>query len=497
MAMPFRSFKRDGLSVALGFLVLSSIPAASGNLDAQTTPDGAQTPVLQPSGNAEYKLCPEIRTENQKDYAKVMRRGSFVVIEANGATPLGPALAAVRDRYGWAVDFEEPVFVSAFDLCETRVSFGRRIESIYSIPTTTFTARYRETKRVGFSPTEEERVLRKIVSDYNQSGDPGKFVVRDEGRGRFSVVGEYVEDDHGRPEKVTPISDTRITIARESRKVYKATDLIVQELGESQAIENLESDDAAFPPNANFEGVVGGTDVPASELLAEAVNSGGRKISWILRWYGGQDGRTVSVILEFSPHVALAGKVLTKKAPMLTYDNGRYGLSLNYRRGYALSKKAQGEYADWSSGENPNWVGLVTIGVPQEAYTDSSLVSAFVSIGVNGHATQKNCDELFGNSEGPTSTIRINGIRFFTTAPTGSVEGGGVSSRTTYYIAFQNGICYEIYVEVKIGTYGLYELGGVVLPVDYDDLERRLRAIVYSVRIRPPKEAIRSGPGGA
>jgi hypothetical protein len=479
MGIPSGPIKRVGLTATLVFLAAIVFSSVTGKVRAQTDSGGMERLVSVASVDF-YKPCLELGTQNSEGYAAVERRGHIVTIAAHGATPLGPTLAAVRERYGWTVDFEEPVFTSAFDLCELWIYAG-----IYKIPFTSFSTSYYETKNVRLSTAAEERILRKIVSDYNRGENPGKFVVRNEGRGRFAVVGESVKDDQGKPENVTPISDTRITIPRERRKVYKAIVLIVQELGYSQSIDTVESDTAAFPPNANLESLVGGTDLPASELLAQAANAGGKKISWILRWYGGQDGATASVILEFSPHVALAGKVLNEKAPLLTYENKRYGLSFRYPRGYVLSKGAQGEYTAWGSGTDPNWVGLVTIKLPQAAYTDSNLDSAYVSFGANAHITQKDCEELLGSSEKATSTIRINGIPFFTAPPTGGIEGGGTLSRSTYYTTFQNGICHEIYMEERISTPGLYELGGVVLPVDYDDLHNRLHSIVSAVKIRP------------
>ncbi len=292
---------------------------------------------------------------------------------------------------------------------------------------------------------------------------------------------------------MTPISDARITIPRERRKVYKTISLIVQELSYQQSIETGEPDAMKLPPNSNFESLIGGIDVPASELLTQAASTGGRSISWILRWYGGQDGQTASALLEFTPSLAFVGKILTGRSPLLTYDNSRYGLSLEYRRGYVLSKRAEGEYAVWSGGTDPNWVGLVTINIPRNSYIDSSLVSALVSIGVNQHITLEGCEGLISNAEPETRTVRFSGPRFFKVGrPAAALRAAEFHQERVTTVAFQNGICYEIYVETRNGTPDVYEMGGVALEVDYDDLQRRLQAIVSTVRIRPPQPANRS-----
>ena len=52
------------------------------------------------------------------------------------------------------------------------------------------------------SNSAEEQVLQKLVSDYNASGNPGRFVVRKEAEGRYAVVGVSRRDDAGRDEEV-------------------------------------------------------------------------------------------------------------------------------------------------------------------------------------------------------------------------------------------------------------------------------------------------------
>ncbi len=100
------------------------------------------------------------------------------------------------------MDFEEPVFISSFDLCYRGMNlWPNRTAGFYEIPVTSFKFSFQEEKNAKFSIASEKRVLGKIVSDYNRSGNPGKFALRNEGKGRFAVVGEYVEDDQGDPKK--------------------------------------------------------------------------------------------------------------------------------------------------------------------------------------------------------------------------------------------------------------------------------------------------------
>lgn len=190
--------------------------------------------------------------------------------------------------------------------------------------------------------------------------------------------------------------------------------------------------------------------------------------------------------------MASAGKLLTEKAPLLTYKNKRYGISFKYLEHYQLREGEPGTTGIFQGPWQENRIGLATVEMPFEAYPDSDLSSAFISIGINEHLTQRECEELpykVGNPEGPPTSpriIRISGIQFSGT------EGGGVAGGSAYdetdYVAFRNNICYQISVETVVATALLGEhLDGFTLPVDYEDVVRGLRSILSRLRIRPPK----------
>ena len=59
--------------------------------------------------------------------------------------------------------------------------------------------------RKATEPSTEEAALRKVVEDYNATVNPGKYVLRIDPAGQFTVVGTQVRDDTGVLQTVTPI----------------------------------------------------------------------------------------------------------------------------------------------------------------------------------------------------------------------------------------------------------------------------------------------------
>jgi hypothetical protein len=121
--------------------------------------------------------------------ARITRTNGLATVASNDPRPLDQAIIAVREEYGLLVDYEDPIYTAA-DLVDdtdpawkethpgrpsvTRVR-GNSFSSSYSEATVTF-------------PASREEPLRKILSDYNQSGNPGQFKLVKENKSRFAVV---------------------------------------------------------------------------------------------------------------------------------------------------------------------------------------------------------------------------------------------------------------------------------------------------------------------
>lgn len=210
------------------------------------------------------------------DAGVIEHHGTTGTLTANEPRPLRQAIEAISQEYGWTLDFEDPPYRSHFDLVDntdptwranhpngkgaTRVS-GGFFQSNFPEPSTIP------------SNNAEEQVLQKLVSDYNASGNPGKFVVRKEAEGRYAVVGVSRRDDAGRDEKVDVLLDTAITIPVQERDAKATLRLIVDTLSATSGVKvYLGTIGLSSDPLQEANLTIGGTNVPVRTLLLQALD---------------------------------------------------------------------------------------------------------------------------------------------------------------------------------------------------------------------------------
>ena len=145
----------------------------------------------------------------------VEHKAGSATVAANDPRPLAQAVSAMREEYGWLVDYEDPPYMSDAELVDDTDPQWRashpNAPGVRRVAGGAFKSEYQEsageTTRGG-----QEAVLRKIVSEYNRSGNPGKFTVRLEEEGRFAVVGLSIKNQAGQDQNVTPVLDTLISV---------------------------------------------------------------------------------------------------------------------------------------------------------------------------------------------------------------------------------------------------------------------------------------------
>jgi hypothetical protein len=119
------------------------------------------------------------------------------------------------------------------------------------------------------SHTTEREVLEKIVSDYNQSGLPGKFLVSEQSDGSFAIIGNSIASADGSKQPIPAILDTPVTITITPRNLYETFKLI----GDALTLK-VGTKVGALVANPNFafrsSVSVGGTNVSARSLLVQA-----------------------------------------------------------------------------------------------------------------------------------------------------------------------------------------------------------------------------------
>jgi hypothetical protein len=126
----------------------------------------------------------------------------------------------------------------------------------------------------------EGAVLEKIVQDYNQTDNPGRYRVVREPSGTITVIGTQVKDETGTFEEVKPVLETAITIPRENRSVYETVRAILSAVSEATGKKML----VGLVPNNDFlssTATIGGKD-SARDFLLQALAATGRPMYYTI-----------------------------------------------------------------------------------------------------------------------------------------------------------------------------------------------------------------------
>ncbi len=127
------------------------------------------------------------RVENASGYwddGIVMHNGNTTKVMANDPRPLQRAVESLSEEYGWLVDYEDPIYsdFEAVDRTDPRwvashPGVRRRLVGGHK-----FESEFPEIPKTGLSTTGEKSALEKVVADFNKSGNPGQFMLVDEGQ---------------------------------------------------------------------------------------------------------------------------------------------------------------------------------------------------------------------------------------------------------------------------------------------------------------------------
>jgi hypothetical protein len=220
----------------------------------------AQQGILEP-----HKYMPEGIVEHH---------GATAIVRADNARPLEQAITAMCEEYGWRVHYEDPPYQGKHDLIDGfNPEYRAAHPGIKPMPAPAggpFQSTYPEPQNTSIQRTQEEQILNKIVMDYNQSGNPGHFVLRSLPDGSFDVLGDGTHDDNGNLVPVTPILDTPISIPLATYSFGGTIQAIMKALA---AKTGVSADGPAFgPTNLMMGGQVslgGATIAPARDFLLQ------------------------------------------------------------------------------------------------------------------------------------------------------------------------------------------------------------------------------------
>jgi hypothetical protein len=209
-------------------------------------------------------------------HAELNHLGASALVLANAERPLRQAVMAVREEYGWIVDFEDPPYQSQYDLVEVTDPKWRSqhlsSRGAWIVSGGKFQTEYPEFPNTSTSSSREESVLNKIVADYNQSGNPGKFRVQKESGGRYAVIGAAIKDQSGDDRYISSILDTPISFPEESRGAVDTVNLILAEVSRKTLTELLLTSDFGTSPLQRFRVDLGAQNELARDLIVKTLS---------------------------------------------------------------------------------------------------------------------------------------------------------------------------------------------------------------------------------
>jgi hypothetical protein len=198
-------------------------------------------------------------------------------VKSNDPRPLRQAMEALAKEYGWTVDYEDPAYSEGDGLERTDPAFlashpgekqhlvgGHRFES--ELP-----------ENPNASVSEEKAALQKVIADYDNSGNPGKFSLLDEGGERFAVVGTT----GGTGQTPSGVLDSPITVDSKNTNGAWALDKIC---GDVTASSGAQVRLLQYPMNVfvHTQITLHAENKPARDVLRAVLAQTSQKLTWSL-----------------------------------------------------------------------------------------------------------------------------------------------------------------------------------------------------------------------
>jgi hypothetical protein len=203
--------------------------------------------------------------------ATISQTAGTVRIEANSPRPLAQVLDALRQKYGWVVDYEDPQYVSSVDLAPAPDSDSESQLPAGGSFSVDFPA----------GAPDPQKTLRLVVDSYNRSKNPGRFDLRGNGQGAFFVVGTSARDEKGGISPQQVLFDIPVTLPNEERTITDTVNLICQQITEQSHIAvTLGVSPRSLLDRTTIK--VGGTKVPARDLLLQSLMATHHSLYWRL-----------------------------------------------------------------------------------------------------------------------------------------------------------------------------------------------------------------------
>jgi hypothetical protein len=220
---------------------------------------------------------------NYLKQAKISRDGSTIIIDANSPRPLAQVLDALQVKYAWSIDYEDPQYTAVADV----------VDAPKSSPLPKLPAGAAFSVQFPANAPDEEKVLRAIVDSYNKSKNPGQFELR-HADGIFYVVGDAAHDEKGGIAKQQVLLDAPVTLANEERTVTETVKLMCDQLAAQSGMQVTLGVTPRRPMDRNSI-KLGGTKIPARDLLLQALHATHQNLYWQLLYDPSSKGYVLNI----------------------------------------------------------------------------------------------------------------------------------------------------------------------------------------------------------
>jgi hypothetical protein len=199
-------------------------------------------------------------------------------------------------------------------------------------------------------------------------------------------------------------------------------------------------------------------------------------------------------------------KVVRKAPATVTYADKTSGVSFQYPRKFALET---GDAANELVSSDPipmdfvkpGGVALAAVAMPESAYPNSDLASAYFNVSVNKSLTAEQCGEFSVPQAIPATPAdpAVQATAQLSKLMIGDMELQSTKTLTSqgtreeaskYYHVFENGACYEF--ALRVATTGVEIEDGK--HIDREQVFQRLEKILATVKVAPAAEVTASAP---
>ena len=253
----------------------------------------ALTPILLAASllQAQFGNTPTHWEHSKVEHDSQRARTTLTSLDAR---PLDQTIEALREEYGWLLDYEDPVYAKTSLTEVTDQDFPPgvlRTPGLRKPAGKSFVTTYSEQADM---QTDQARssVLQQVVADYGRSGNPGKFSVIETEPSRFAIVGS----DDSSP----PVLDTVVSVNVAGKSAYTALSEVLDQV---HAKTGHGADLGWVPTNVLIRCIADPkvSEGSARTVLLSILNSCGRAFEWRFLYDANTDGHLLNLVLTMPP----------------------------------------------------------------------------------------------------------------------------------------------------------------------------------------------------